>query len=152
MPGITVTGIPDVQRNLSNFPRLLVMQCLGKALSKAAGVFEEELRATCPETDYSTSSDDYGHLVDNLLSEVTIDTEGRGGKASVGFGRKGMVALWVEYGHRMLSHSGAPTKLARVQANPFMRRAAEAAADRAIEVFTETIKEYMKTGNISEAA
>jgi hypothetical protein len=144
--GITVRGIPEVQGFLSGFPKMLVMGCFAKALSRAAGVFEAELRAHMPETDYSTSSEEYGHLLDNLLSEVTIDTGGRGGKARIGFGRKGMVALWVEFGHRMLSHGKKPTKLDRVKANPFMRRAFEAAANAAVDAIIDTVREFMQSG------
>jgi hypothetical protein len=154
--GITVTGIPEIQRNLANFPRVLVMGCFAKALSRAAGVFEEELRARCPETDFSTSSDEYGHLVDNLMSTVTIDTGGQGGRASIGFGRKGMVALWVEYGHRQVTGgklsrkgSGPGRETGFTPPHPFMRQAFEAAADRAVDVIIETIQEFMQSGEIA---
>src|SRR6185312_12470271 len=94
---IVVRGIPEVTRNLAAFPRTLVISCFSKALSRAAGVFEQELAARCPEADLgATSDEDYGTLLDNLMSEVEIDVNGRGGRASVGFGRKGMVAMWVE--------------------------------------------------------
>lgn len=150
--GITVRGIPELQRNLAAFPRLLVMGCFAKALSRAAGVFEEALRAECPDADFASSDEDYGKLLDNITSEVVIDTQGRGGRAKIGFGRKGFVALWVEYGHRMLSHEGKKTKLDRVKANPFMRKAFETAADRAVEVFVETVKEFMDGANPAVAA
>lgn len=143
MPGITVRRIPEVQRNLKDFPRLLVMGCFQKALARAAAVFEEEIRSRCPETDYSTSSEEYGHLIDNLMDEITIDTQGRGGKARIGFGTKAMVALWVEYGHRMVTHKGK--QVGSVEAHPFMRQSFEAAADRAIDAFTETVKEFMQS-------
>ena len=123
------------------------MGCFGKALSRAAAVFEEELAARCPEADFATSDEDYGKLLENITSEVIIDTQGRGGRAKIGFGRKGMVALWVEFGHRMLSHSGKD--LGEVKAHPFMRLAFESAADRAVAVFTETVKEFMDNANLS---
>jgi bacteriophage HK97-gp10 putative tail-component len=143
--GITVRGIPEVQQNLKGFPRLLVLNCFRQALARAASVFEEELAVRAPETEYSTSSEDRGHLIDSIMSDITIDTQGRGGRVKVGFGKKDMVALWVEYGHRMLSHSGKP--IGTVPAHPFIRPAFEAAADRAIEVFTETVQEYMQSGS-----
>jgi hypothetical protein len=144
--GITVRGIPEVQRNLAEFPKLLVMGAFNKALSRAAAVFETELRARTPESDYSTSSEEYGHLVDNLMDVIEIDSNGRGGRVSIGFGRKSMVALWVEYGHRMLSHSGKGK--GTVQAHPFMRPAFEAAAEAALEAFTLAIQEFLQQDNI----
>lgn len=148
--GITVRGIPEVQRNLESFPRLLVLNCFQVALSRAIAVIEEEVRTRTPESDYSTSSEEYGHLLDNLMSEVTIDTQGRGGFARVSFGKKSYVALFIEYGHRMVTHGGKDTGKF-VQANPFMRQAFEAAADKAFDVFAETVREYMD-GNHTLAA
>jgi hypothetical protein len=145
--GITVRGIPQVQRALADFPRLLVMDCFRVALGRAAAVFEEELDARCPESDYSTSSEEYGHLIDNLVSEITIDTQGRGGRVKIGFGKKGFVALWIEYGHRMVTHKGKT--VGSVAAHPFMRASFESAADRALEVFTETVRDYLNTGRIA---
>lgn len=149
---VTVRGIPEVQRNLKEFPRLIVLNCFRKALARAAAVFEQELaaRAAAMETDYSTSSEEYGHLVDNLMSEITIDTNGRGGRLKVGFGKKGFVALWLEYGHRMVTHQGK--QIGSVKAHPIMRPAFDAAADRAVEVFTETVKEFLSEANLSAAA
>lgn len=138
--GITIRGIPEIQRNLRDFPRQLVQRAFTKALSRAAAVFEEELRSRCPESD-SDSSDESGHLIDFLTSEITIDSGGRGGRARIGFGRLSRRALWVEYGHRMVSHKGK--QIGEVKPHPFMRAAFAAAADKAIEAFTEAIREYM---------
>lgn len=146
--GITVRGIPEVTRNLEEFPKLLVMSCFAKALSRAIAVFEAELRATCPEADYeTTSSEEYGTLLENLMSTVEIDSGGRGGRARVGFGKKSMVALWLEYGHRKVTHSGKD--IGFVPANPFMRRAFAAVAERAVEVFVEEVKAFMQQGSIA---
>ncbi len=145
--GITVQGLAEVQKNLSAFPRLLVVGCFNKAFKRAAAVFEEEIRANTPETEYSTSSEEYGHLVDNLMDEISLDTQGRGGRLKIGFGKAGFVALFVEYGHRMVTHSKKDTGKF-VPANPFMRKAFAAAAGKALEAFTEAIQEYMKTASI----
>jgi hypothetical protein len=140
---ITVRGIPEVQRNLAAFPKVLVVRCFAKAFSRAAAVFEAELRIQCPESDFSTSSEEYGHLVDNLTDEITIDTQGRGGHCQIGFGRKGFLALWIEYGHRIVTRSGKDTGK-RVPAQPFMRKSFDIAADKALEVFVEAVQEFMR--------
>ena len=67
--------------------------------------------------------------------------------------RKSFVALWVEYGHRMVDHSNRQTGF--VKAHPFMRPAFEAAANRAVDVFVETVQEFLQSGSlgsISQAA
>ncbi len=154
MAGITVRGIPEVQSYLRDFPRILAINCFRKALGRAAAVFEQELRARCPEADLATSDDDYGKLIDNLISTITIDSQGRGGRMQIGFGRKGFVAMFVEYGHRMVAHGATAAdrknnyegKLlgAAVPPYPFMRPAFAAAADKAIEVVVEEIQEFMR--------
>ena len=145
--GITVRGIPQVQANLKGFPRILVMGCFAKALSRAAGVFEEALAAECPEAEMeTTSSEKYGTLLENIMSIVTIDTQGRGGRASIGFGKKGFVAVFIEYGHRMMTHQKKDTGKF-VPQNPFMRRAFSRAADKALEAFTEEVENFMQSGS-----
>jgi HK97 gp10 family phage protein len=144
MPAITVRGLPEVQRNLSEFPRLLVMSCFAKALARAAAVFEDELRARTPETDFSTSSEEYGHLSEAIMDELAIDTQGRGGRVRIGFGQKDFVARFVEYGHRMVSHRGHVT--GTVAPHPFMRPAFEAAAAAALDAFINTVNEFMESG------
>ncbi len=146
---ITVRGIPEVQKTLAAFPRLLVLRCFHKALSRAAGVMEEELRARCPESDYSTSSEEYGHLVENISSQITLDTQNRGGRARIGFGNKSFVALWIEYGHRMVTHKGRV--VGSVQSHPFIRQSFEAAADRALEAFIEEVQNFMSSADLRAA-
>ncbi len=153
MAGITVRGIPEVQQNLRDFPRKLAINCFRKALGRAAAVFEAELRARCPEADVA-SSDEYGKLIDNLISTITLDLNGRGGRMQVGFGRKDFVAIFVEYGHRMVAHGATAEDrknnyegklLGSVPAHPFMRPAFAAGADKAIEVVVEEIQAFMRT-------
>ena len=143
---ITVRGIPEVQRNLGAFPKLLVLGCFRKALARSAAVFEDELARRCPETDYSTSSDEYGHLVDSIVSHITIDFQGRGGRGVIGFGDKSFVALWIEYGHRMVTHKGK--QIGSVVAHPFVRASFAAAADRALEVFVEEVQKFLRDAKV----
>ena len=145
-----IRGIPECQKNLSDFPKLLVMNCFRVALGRAIAVFEAEVRARTPESDYSTSSEEYGHLIDNLMSTVTIDTQARGGRAVLSFGRKGFLAVWLEFGHRKVTHKGR--EIGSVAAKPFMRQSFETASEAALDAFTETVKDFMGQDSIKAAA
>lgn len=144
--GITVRGIPEVQRNLAAFPQLLVMQCLLKAVSRAAAVIEEELAARTPEDEDARSTEEYGLLIENLMSVVTVDENGQGARASIGFGKKGFIALFVEYGHRLVRGGN---QYGSVAPHPFMRAAFEAAAEKAVDVFIEEVRNYLTEGSIA---
>jgi hypothetical protein len=119
-------------------------------------VFEKELMARTPVGDLAklnTSTKKYGHLLQNIEREVTIDSSGNGGRAAIGFGKKGFVALFVEYGHANVRHiSGVGKKASSkgdVEPHPFMRPTFEAAADAAFEAFIEEIETFMAEGSIA---
>ena len=138
--GITITGLEQVQRRLREAPSLLVAKAMHTALDRGIGVIAAEVEALTPE--------DTGDLKEHVITRVEIDVQNRGGSAAVGFAstpheRTGRasdaVALWVEMGHRMVSHDGK--EIGHVPPHPFMRTAFTVAADRAIEVFAETLIE-----------
>ena len=68
---------------------------------------------------------------------------GKGGQASIGFGRAGAKAQWVEYGHRMIGHEPDEKDLGVVRAHPFMRLAFEDSGEAAIAAFTERLIEMV---------
>jgi HK97 gp10 family phage protein len=144
MASITVHGLAEVQRALREAPRTLVLRSFARALSAGAGVIEAELAVRTPIGDETTNNELLGHLVDNITSEVKVDTQGRGGTARVGFGKKGYVARWLEYGHRQVSHQPGKRQVGRTAAHPFMRPAVTASAEGAIEAFQNVLSEDLK--------
>ena len=60
----------------------------------------------------------------------------------------GFVALWLEYGHAIVTHAGRDTGK-KVAPSPFMRRAFDSAAERALEAFTEEVRAFMQEGRIA---
>lgn len=136
--------------NLKAFPKLMVMECFSKALRRAANVMAAEVRVRIPYNDQSrtaTSVKEYGLLLNDLISLVTIDANGNGGKAQITFNKKGMVALWVEYGHRMVTggryNRRGSRQVGNVPPHPFMRPAFEAAAEETIAAFIEEVENYV---------
>lgn len=156
--GITVRGIPEVQSNLRALPKLLVMECFSKGLHAAAQVMESAVRVRLPYDRTASSVEEYGLLLNDLVSIVTIDTNGNGGQVQITFRKKAMVALWVEYGHRLVrggrlaskkNKSGKGTVIGQVPPHPFLRPAFEAAADAAIDAFVAAVQSYMTEGSIA---
>jgi hypothetical protein len=133
-----VLNLDDVKQSLLAMPGDLVRECFPDALAAGGAVIERELRPRTPQAaEETTSAREYGRLVDDLSTHVEVDA--LEGTAKTGFGKLGHVALFEEYGHRKVSHTGKVVGF--VPANPFMRQAAEVAADGAVDAFEESIKD-----------
>lgn len=147
-----VIGIDDVRRMLQAAPRLIVARAFLRALSAGANVIADELEARTPVKAEDTGGVlDKGVLRESVMIAIEIDSDLRGGRAEVGFGKNGFVANWLEYGHRMMEHGKKIPRANRkligsgfVPARPFMRPAAAASADRAIEAFSEALVEELQ--------
>lgn len=147
---IKITGLDNVLKRLENTPSLLVKKVFYQALDRAAGVIAAEVELRTPEGEE-------GLLKENVITNVSIDTQGKGGSAAVGFSkaiseRSGkpadLIAMWVEYGHAVVPPRGSRRRghtpvRGHVPAHPFMRPAADAAAALAIEVFARQLSEQI---------
>jgi hypothetical protein len=134
-----VIGLDDAKRDLLALPGAIVRDLFPDALKAGGDVIERELAVRTPEGDVSTSTKEYGPLRDDLDTEIKIDEQRLTGSAKVGFARKGFVARMVEFGHREVTHNGK--QVGEVKAHPFMRTAAETAADGAVEAFADSLGE-----------
>ena len=141
---LRISGLAQVQERLKNAPSLLVSRAFHQALDRAAGVIAAEVEMRTPEGEE-------GLLKENVIVVVDVEAGAKGGSAAVGFNhvqseRTGkpadLIAFWVEYGHRMVAHD-RKTVLGQVQPRPFMRQAAQASGDQAIEVFQDTLIERL---------
>jgi HK97 gp10 family phage protein len=144
---IQIRGLEQVQQHLEELPTLLVARAFAKALDQAGGVMAAEVEARTPiET---------GELSENVIVAVEVLVEKKGGRALVGFdphkrhagegASMDSVALWVEMGHREVTHKPKKQEIGHVPAKPFMRGAFETAADRTIEVFAEVLVDSLST-------
>jgi hypothetical protein len=125
-------------------PHTIVVQAFLQALSAGGAVILAEVAARTPERDEGERNEDQIHLIEALTYETELDTNGQGGRVRIGFGREGRRAMWVEYGHRLMSHNPDEKEIGTVPAHPFMRPAADAAADAAIEAFRATLESELK--------
>jgi hypothetical protein len=149
---LKITGLDQVQRALKEAAPHIVARSYAIALDRAAGVIQAEVAARAEMLDESGSET---RLADHTRVQVEVDTAKRGGIAKVGFdstidARTGipqdMKALLVEAGHRAVTHKPGKEEVGHVPAHPFMRPAFEAAADRAIAVFGETLADTLSEG------
>jgi len=135
---ITISGIEETCAMLDKAPRNIVKAAYARALTAAAVPVVEALEARTPV--------EHGDLKAAVVTDVAIDAVGKGGFASIGFGKEGHVANFVEYGHRMVTHKPNKRTVGAVIAHPFMRPAAAASAEAAVDAFCESVRESMGAG------
>jgi HK97 gp10 family phage protein len=144
--GIVIKGLKETQAAMHEFPRLLVARAFVKALRAGIDVLAEELLARTPEREEGDRDEDLQHLKDAIVSEVILTDQLDGGTASVGFGKLGHIANWLEFGHRMVTHKPGLKEVGNVDPKPFMRPAFEAAAEQAMEAFGDVLQEELAGG------
>lgn len=146
---VTVTGLAEVQRMLAEAPRTVVARGYLKALQAGANVIANAVEERTPVKAEDTGGLlDRGELRESLMIEVELDSQFRGGVARIGFGKNGNVALWVEYGHRMVGHKYSKSgkqQIGDIQSKPFMRPAAAASAEAAIAAFAQSLEETVSS-------
>jgi HK97 gp10 family phage protein len=135
---MTVSGIEETCAMLEAAPRNIAKAAFARALAAAAVPVVKALEARTPA--------DTGKLKASIVTDVAVDAAGGGGIASIGFGKQGHVANFVEYGHRMVSHKPHKKEIGTVAPHPFMRPAAAAAAEPAIDAFCESVRESFSVG------
>src|ERR1019366_2288273 len=129
---IEISGIEEACAMLDRVPVETRKIGFARALAAAAVPVVNELRAWTPVAEYP--ADMYaspGSLLDNMVTDISIDEAGQGGIASVGFsGGYGHIANFLEYGHRIVAHGAKWADrmnnylgklLGEVQPKPFMR-------------------------------
>ena len=128
-----VLNLDEVKQSLLDMPAEIVRDSFVDALRAGAGVVESELRARTP---LGADDKEQEHLRDAIETKVSVDT--LDGSAETGFGDLGYRAVFVEYGHRIVTHGGKEAGF--VRAHPFIRPAAESATEGAVEAFEESIQ------------
>lgn len=135
----TVSGIEDVVALMQRLRTISLQKALGYALAAAGVPIVGEIHVRCPERLEVERDETIPHLADSLESLIEIDRQGRGGRLTIGFGKQGYIALWVEYGHRIVTHKPALRDTGkRSKPNPFLRESMDAAEAQAVDRFFET--------------
>lgn len=140
---IAITGLEETKQGLRDLPQSIVRDFFPDALAAGGAVMEREVRVRTPRAiKESTSGKEYGPLTEHLGTDVEIDTQRLEGSAKSGFTDDGFPARFLEFGHRQITHAGAPA--GQVVAHPFMRPAAAAAEDEAVEAFAQHLAENIE--------
>jgi hypothetical protein len=149
--GVEIRGVEEVCEELANAPKKLIPRALLAGLTAGGNVLEEAVRARTPQGKPTSEGEvSLVPLAADLDTNVTLDSEFRGGVAEVGF--SDMKASWVEYGHRQIGHKPAKKDQGTVAPHPFMRPAAEVVAEAAVDAFEEAVMDVLETGGLADAA
>lgn len=138
-----VEGLEEVNQMLTDLPRVIVARAWFRALQAGAKVMEKYLIERTPEWDDADRDEGIPHLIDSTVIEINLDTGLRGGIASVGFGKVGHVAYWVEYGHELIGHKPDKKFLKVISPQPFMRQAISAAYEATIDAFQAALVQVL---------
>ena len=131
-------GIEETCAALDALQPSMQKAAIGKALAAGAVPIVSALRSRTPRLT--------GDLAEHIMTDIALDANGKGGTASIGFGKAGFKARMVEYGHRMVGHKPGKKEIGQVPAQPFMRPTAAASGEAAIEAFSESLAESVDSG------
>lgn len=143
---VQITGIDEVCEFFDTLPALICSHAMSEALHAGIDVIETAVVDVTPVQVFGPLEQGETRLREAAMTDVVVDSRGRGGIASMGFGKEGHKANWVEYGHRMVGHKPGKADLGEVPPHPFMRPAFEASADAAIEAFTDSLTDSVNKG------
>lgn len=140
---ITVTGLQETVEMLAKAPKTVVALGYTQALSAGGNVIADGLEVNTPVKAEDTGGIlDKGELRDSIVVAVNLDSQFRGGSVDVGFmtsNAADSVALWLDAGHRMVSHTGKV--LGSVAGNGFMRKTADQTLEAAVDAFAASLRE-----------
>ncbi len=81
-----------------------------------------------------------GALKDGITSKVSVQPQKGSGSVTVRPSKDtAHVARWLEFGHQLVSHKPGHKVIGNVPAVPFFRNAFDAAKDRAVDAFSESL-------------
>lgn len=115
-------------------------------MEDAVSIVEDELRIHAPKGGEPLQEDER-RLRDAIMHVINIDPDFTVVAVTIGFGKEGRKALWMEYGHRMVSHRPGLKPLGFIAARPFIRASFEATKDRVIARFYERLQAELRVLN-----
>jgi len=144
---VEISGIEEACAMLRIAPEAIRRAAFARALAAAAVPVVEALQAWTPVAELQAGMfDEPGSLAAHIVTDIALDDD-RGGVASIGFGKYGAVANFVEFGHRFIGHEPGLKELDKpLLAHPFMREATAESAEAAIDAFAGSVAATMAEG------
>jgi hypothetical protein len=143
--GLQVSGVDEVCVWLERLHDQYAKSALARALAAAAVPIVADIADRTPELAEGERDENVTHLVDSLRTQIEIDAEGRGGRAQISFGKRGYLALWLEFGWKLTGHKPEKKFIKNVPEHGdtyltgsqrhFMRDGLEAATEESINKF-----------------
>jgi HK97 gp10 family phage protein len=132
-----IEGLDQIAANLHALGDDIERRILRKAVQAGINVMAEEVLARTPT--------DTGLLKQSIQTTVKVEKEGGAAIGAVGFGWQSHIARWIEFGHRIVGHKPNKKDTGKhVPARPFMRPGFDASKNKAVEAFTETMREEIE--------
>lgn len=136
-----VIGLREAIKALENLGTSFLNEDMKEAVQRGLVVIGKEVISRTPHNT--------GKLASSLQAEATVHSSGLIGgayeaKGWVGFtGRMGALAMWLEYGHRVVSGG---REIGRAKPRPFMRPALDASAMEVFEVVAASMTAGLARG------
>jgi hypothetical protein len=141
---LKVSGFEEVKRMLDEAPKDVALIGFAKALDRASLVIQEAVVQHAEQLPDASDTP----LSEHTKTYLEINANLGVGIAEIGFDQsqdertgipQDLKAYLVEFGHRMTGHSPKKQFIKDVPPHPFVRPAFDESADRAIEVFGDTL-------------
>ena len=153
---IEIEGLDEICHLLESAPKEAVPKALLAGFTAWGEVMQAAIVSVTPVRQVRSGGDEeYPALIEDLAFTVTLDSTFRGGFAEVGFGKQAYVARFVEYGHRQVSHGDSKQtrkELGQVAPHPFMRPAADAVGEEALDAFVSAVYVELAAAGLADAA
>jgi hypothetical protein len=154
---IHLEGVDELSRKINDLCTASMQKAIEYALVAAAGPIFGAISSRAElhdrsDSETSTGGADFGgHLADDLATTIELSFDGQSGRMYIGFKRQAAKAIWLEYGHLMVSHKPDRVPLEGTRTpgyfvvpggtenpGPFMRPAFDESAEQATELFFKT--------------
>jgi hypothetical protein len=133
-------GLNETLAMFDEAPRVIVAGAFFKALQAGAKVMGAELSIRTPKGE-AIGPDATSRLSENQVTDILLNPDLSGGTVEIGFGKQGHVALWIEFGHRLVGHRPGRKLLGQVAAMPFMRTTVDSCYEAVTEAFTDSLED-----------
>jgi HK97 gp10 family phage protein len=129
-----IQGLTEVQKMLDQLPDDVNQNITQDLMMKAGGIVKKEIQNSAPEGNNTKRNKN------KLASKVAIVKTDNGG-VTIGFKKSGFYAKFIEFGTSVRTTKGlgkyrAGANRGTMNAKPFVQRAHEAAAPKAVDFFS----------------